>query len=72
MGELIPPPQPVTIWLDAGDLGYIVDALLDSAERRREKGSSRLQDAIADHLDDLAIRLHEIKPAGLTREPGRR
>lgn len=59
---------PVVIWLEQGDLGYLVDALLTAAESRRERGSL-LQERIADHLDELAIRLHEAKPAGI--EPRR-
>ena len=39
------------------DVAYIIDALLEHAERRRERGG-RLNESIADHIDDLAIRLH--------------
>jgi hypothetical protein len=46
----------VTTHLDRGDLAYIVDALLDAAEARRKRGGN-LQERIAEHLEDLAIRL---------------
>ena len=59
---------PVTCWFDKGDLGYIVDALLDAADKRREKGG-RLHERIAHHLDSLAIRLDDMKPDGITQEP---
>lgn len=59
---------PVIIWLQQCDLGYLVDALLTAAEARRERGSL-LQERIADHLDDLAIRLHDAKPGGITPRP---
>ena len=63
-----PGPVPVTCWFDKGDLGYIADALMDAADRRREKGG-RLHERIADHLDDLAVRIHEMKPDGITPPP---
>ena len=59
---------PTTCWFERGDLGYIVDALIDAADRRRQKGGT-LQERIADHLDDLAIRIHDMKPDGITRGP---
>jgi hypothetical protein len=60
--ETVPPP--VVVWLGVGDLGYIIDALMDAADKRRVKGG-RLHETIGDHLDDLAIRLHNAKPAGI-------
>jgi hypothetical protein len=61
----------VTCWLDNGDLAYITDALMDAADKRREKGG-RLQERIADHLDDLALRLHDMGLDGITRRPDAR
>ena len=60
--------EPLTCWFESGDIGYMVDALMDAADKRR-KMSGRLQEAIADHLDDLAVRLHDMKPDGITRRP---
>lgn len=63
---------PVTLWLDGADLGYIIDALMNDADRHRTRGQERggkIQEIIADHLDDLAVRFHELKPAGFTAKP---
>ena len=56
---------PVTCWFDKGDLGYMVDALIDAADRRREKGG-RLHERIADHLEEIALRLDDIRPTAIT------
>lgn len=60
--ETVPPP--VVVWLESGDLGYVIDAIIDAADKRRSKGG-RLHERIADHLDDLALRLHDAKPGGI-------
>ena len=50
--------EPLTIRIVGRDeVAYIIDALIESAERRRQRGG-RLNEAIADHIEDLAITLH--------------
>lgn len=64
-----PERTPVTVTIDAGDLAYIVDALLDAAEAREGRGGSLLHARIAAYLEDLAIRLHAARTEALEVAP---
>jgi hypothetical protein len=50
----------VTIELDQSEAASVVDALLSAADARRAK-DGRLNEVIADFLDDLAVRIHEAR-----------
>jgi len=65
---LNPGATPVICWFDNGDLGYMVDALLDAADKHHEKGG-RLHERIATHLEDIALRLDDMRPSAITPKP---
>jgi hypothetical protein len=63
----VPDATPVTVALNRSDLGYIVDALLDAAEKRHERAIQSgvpdgLHARIGDHLASLALMLHDAQP----------